>query len=154
MKLIRASAKRFWFQLGKREMDRLNTVLKFYPCIPSAYPRLTKSTRLADAEASQKLLDEALAEQRAANKKRLEAFLDDPKRVAANAAGWALSLTPGDVEWLLQVLNDIRVGSWVILGSPEHRIESVNAKTAPHLWAMEVAGAFQMGFLEGVEGRA
>jgi hypothetical protein len=153
MKLIRASAKRFWFQLGKREMDRLSTVLKFYPCIPSAYPRLTKSTGLPDAEASQKLLDEALAEQRTENKKRLAAFLDDPKRLAETAGGWQLSLTSGDFEWLLQVLNDIRVGSWVILGSPEQRIESVNARTAPHLWAMEVAGSFQMGFLEEVEGQ-
>ena len=134
-------------------MDRLNLVLRFYPCIPSAYPRLTKSPGLPDAEASQKLLDEALSEQRAENKKRLAAFLDDPKRLAATATGWELSLTPGDLEWLLQVLNDIRVGSWVILGSPQQLMESVNAKTAPHLWAMEVAGWFQMAFLEGMEGR-
>ncbi|HWW00246.1 MAG TPA: hypothetical protein VNZ64_11165 [Candidatus Acidoferrum sp.] len=153
MKLVRASAKRFWFQFRKREMDRLKTVLKFYPCIPSAYQRLTKSTGLPDAEASQKLLDEALADQRAENKKRLAVFLAAPGRLAANAAGFQLSLSPGELEWLLQVLNDIRVGSWVILGSPEHRIESVNERTAPHIWAMEVAGSFQMGFLEEVEGR-
>ena len=134
-------------------MDRLNQVLRFYPCIPSAYPRLTKSPGLPDAETNQKLLDEALAEQRAENKQRLAAFLDDPKRLAATSSGWELSLTPGDVEWLLQVLNDIRVGSWVILGSPEQPTASVNATPAPHLWAMEVAGWFQMAFLEGTEGR-
>ncbi len=152
MKLIRASSKRLCFQLGKREAERLRSVLKFYPCIPSAYQRLTKSGGLPDAESSQQLLDEALAEQRAENRKRLDAFLADPKTLVANAAGWQLSLAAGDFEWLLQVLNDIRVGSWVILGSPEKRIESINEKTVPHLWAMEIAGAFQMEFLHEVEG--
>jgi hypothetical protein len=152
VKLIRASTKRFGFQFGKREMERLRNVLKFYPCIPPTYQRLTRSGRVPDAEVGQQLLEEALAEQRAENKKRLDAFLADPKRVAANPAGWQLSLTRGDYEWLLQILNDIRVGSWVILGSPEQRIESVTEKTVPHVWAMEMAGAFQMEFLHEVEG--
>lgn len=152
MKLIRTSKDRFWFQFGQREMDRLKTVLRFYPCLPSAYQRLTKSAVLPDAEASQKLLDEALAEQQAENKKRLATFLAEPKRLTASAAGWQLALSSGELEWLLQVLNDVRIGSWVILGSPEQRLEALTEKTAPHAWAMEMAGWFQMGFLEGMEG--
>lgn len=154
MKLIRTSKDRVWFQLGQREMDRLKTVLRFYPCLPSAYQRLTKTAVLPDAEASQQLLDEALAEQQAENKKRLTKFLAEPKRLASNTAGWQLSFTSGELEWLLQVLNDIRVGSWVILGSPERPLQALTKKTAPHAWAMEVAGWFQMGLLEEMEGGA
>lgn len=153
MKLIRTSKDRFWFQFGQRELERLKTVLRLYPRLPSAYQRLTKSATLPDAEASQQLLDEALAEQQAENKKRLTKFLAEPKRMASNTAGWQLSFTSGEFEWLLQVLNDIRIGSWVILGSPERPPQILTEETAPHYWAMEIAGAFQMGFLEAMEGR-
>jgi len=49
---------------------------------------------------------------------------------------------------LLQVLNDVRIGSWIELGSPERPLEALGAKTAPAVWAMEMAGAFQMSLLE------
>jgi len=152
VKLIRASAKRFCFHLGRREMSLLRRVLALYPRIPSAYQRLTKSAAVPDGETSQRLLDEALAEQRAENKQRLSALLEDSKRLVEDSAGWRLALSPGDFEWLLQVLNDVRIGSWVVLGSPEERVPEVTEKTAPDIWAMEMAGAFQMGFLEEVEG--
>ena len=63
------------------------------------------------------------------------------------------ALSGSELEWLLQVLNDIRVGSWIILGSPEQWFEAATPQTAPHLWAMELAGAFEMAFLPAVEGR-
>jgi len=133
-------------------MSLLRRVLALYPRIPSAYQRLTKSAAVPDGETSQRLLDEALAEQRAENKQRLSALLEDSKRLVEDSAGWRLALSPGDFEWLLQVLNDVRIGSWVVLGSPEERVPEVTEETAPDIWAMEMAGAFQMGFLEEVEG--
>jgi hypothetical protein len=60
------------------------------------------------------------------------------------------------MEWLLQVFNDIRVGSWVLLGSPEDNIEAalVDADSARIFWDMEMAGNFQMQLLAALEGRA
>jgi hypothetical protein len=151
VKLIRTSKDRLLFHLGKREKELLFRLLMIYPRIPAAHQPLSKSGRLPDQPASQRLLDEALAEHRAENKKQLQVLLADPARLAEDQTGWRLSLSSPELEWLLQVLNDVRVGSWVILGSPEQRREVVNAKTAPHLWAMEMAGAFQMEFLEAME---
>jgi hypothetical protein len=148
--LKRTPTNELLFRLSSREKELLLAVLKLYPCIPSAYQPLTRSAGFG--ESSQQLLDEALAEQRAANKKQLRVLLADPKKLTSTKAGWELSLSPAEVEWLLQVLNDIRVGSWTILGSPEDCAAPVNAGTVPHLWAMRIAGAFQMEMLEAWEG--
>ncbi len=151
MKLLGGSKDRLRFHLSKREKSLLLQLLKLYPRIPPAHHRLSKSGQLPDPAASQRLLEESLAEQRAENKKQLGALLANPARWAEDETGCRLSLTSAELEWLLQVLNDIRVGSWVLLGSPEEWLTEVNAKTAPHLWAMEMAGEFQMGFLQAVE---
>ena len=59
------------------------------------------------------------------------------------------------MEWLLQALNDIRVGSWLALGSPDGPVEILAAltdKTAPDFWAMEISGHFQAVLLAAVRG--
>lgn len=155
MKVIRVTKGNFLFQFSKREKHLLIQVLRLYPRIPPATFRLSKSGRLPDAEANQRLLDESLSEQREENRKRLEAFLTDPRRFVDSETGPRLSLSPSELEWLLQILNDVRVGSWVILGSPEQGMEFklLSEKTAPDFWAMEMAGQFQMRFLEALEKR-
>jgi hypothetical protein len=152
MKLIRASKDTLTFKLGQREKQSLVTILRLYPRIPPAHQRLSRTRQMQDQEANERLLDEALAEQRAENKKHLEALLADPRRFVESQSAWHLVLSPADVEWLLQVLNDVRVGSWVILGSPEEKLEVLSEKTAPHLLAMHLAGHFQMELLEALGG--
>jgi len=155
VKLIRVTKSNFLFHIGKREKILLTQVLRLYPRIPPANFRLSKSGKLPDAEANQRLLDESLAEQREANRKALHTFLTDPSRFTDTEAGSRLSLSPAELEWLLQILNDVRVGSWIILGSPEQAMEFklLNEKTAADFWAMEMSGQFQMRFLEALEKR-
>jgi len=155
VKLIRVTKGNFTFQLGKREKLLLFQVLRLYPRIPPATFRLSKSGKLPDAEANQRLLEESLTEQRAQNRKTLQAFLTDPRRFVETESGSRLSLSPSELEWLLQILNDVRVGSWIVLGSPEQGMEFklLNEKTASDFWAMEMAGQFQMRFLEAIEKR-
>ena len=146
MKLIRASKDKYQIFLTQKEKDLLLMVLRLYPRIPFGYQTLSKAP--PKEKADQKLLDDALAESRLENKKALDALLNDPRRVKQENAGWRFILSNGDLEWLLQVLNDVRIGSWIELGSPERPHEALSAKTAPAAWAMEMAGAFQMSFLE------
>jgi len=155
VKLIRVTKGNFLFQLGKREKQLLFQVLRLYPRIPPATFRLSKIGKLPDAEENQRLLDESLAEQREQNRKILNTFLADPRRFTDTESGIRLSVSPSELEWLLQILNDVRVGSWIILGSPEHGLEFklLNDKTAPDFWAMEMSGQFQMRFLEALEKR-
>jgi hypothetical protein len=152
VKLIQATRSRLVFHLGQRENRLLRQVLKLYPRVPSAHQKLSKSSRLPDAEANQRLLDEALAERRAENKKHLQALLADPRRFAHTETGGRLSLSPAEVEWVLQVLNDIRVGSWIILGSPDEKRPELNERMAPDFAAMETAGYFEVQLLEALRG--
>jgi hypothetical protein len=153
MKLLRATNNQFVFRLTRRERPLLLAVLGRFPCIPAAHHRLSRNAPSPDAAANQQLLDEALAEHRAEKVQQLRALLGDPGRFREVPTGAELTLSPGDLEWLLQVLNDVRVGSWVQLGSPEQTAEVVNEETAPHLWTMEMAGYFQMQLLRAQEGR-
>ena len=139
------------FHLGRQEKAVLVDLVSLYPRIPSGYLAISKRGQLPDKNSSQKLLDEALAEQRAENQRRLKNLLTDTKRWTEKDGHFQLSLTVGEIDWLLQVFNDIRVGSWVMLGSPEEGFEVLNEQTAPHLWAMEMSGFFQRYFLEAFE---
>jgi hypothetical protein len=151
VKLIRASEAGFDFQFSEREKQLFLEVLRLYPRVPSAHPKISKAGLLPDQATTQRLLDEALAEQRGENKRHLQALMSEAQRWIKEQDRWILHLSGGGIDWLLQVLNDIRVGSWVMLGSPEHWNEEITPRTAPHLWAMELAGAFQMAFLHATE---
>jgi hypothetical protein len=151
MKLVKTTKSRLVFEMGQREKRSLPQILKLYPCVPSAHHVLSKSGRLPDQEANQQLLDEALAEQRAENKKQVQALLTDPRKFEHTETGAHLSLSPAEVEWLMQVLNDIRVGSWVILGSPDQKPAELTSANAAHFLAMEMAGYFQMQLLEALQ---
>ena len=151
MKLVRSTKTRLVFDLGQREEQMLLRLLKLYPCVPPAHHVLGKACQLPDSEANQQLLDEALAEQRAQNKKQLQALLADPNRLEHTESGARLSLSPAEAEWFMQVLNDIRVGSWILLGSPDGKPLELTPAKAPHFVAMERAGYFQMQLLEGLE---
>ena len=154
MRLIQTCGDLSVFHLEKREKHLLIEVLKLYPRLPPAHQRLSKAGSVPDPEASQHLLDEALAEQRQENKKQLEALLAAPYRFRETQAGCHLSLSSSELEWLLQILNDIRVGSWVRLGSPEKKIQELNEQTAADIWAMELAGFFQMELLGAIDSKS
>lgn len=149
MKLIKAAKDKYQFQLACREKDLLLHVLSLYPLIPSGHQPLSKTSL---QESNQRLLDDALAETRAQNKKRLGSFLADPRKLKEGENGWHLTINSDEVDWLLQILNDVRIGGWIHLGSPEQPpMKAHNAETAPHFWAMEMSGYFQMRFLELIE---
>jgi hypothetical protein len=148
VRLVKSSKDSFEFHLGRREKTLLLNLLKLYPAMPPAHHRLSKST--VD-EGSQALLDEALAEQRAANQAQIGKMIDEPVRWTQVEKGWRLTLSAAELEALLQVLNDIRVGHWVLLGSPEDKWGELTEATTPHLWAMEMAGAFEVALLGALE---
>jgi hypothetical protein len=146
MKLVRSTKTGLVFGLSSREEQMLLRLLKLYPCVPVAHHVLSKAGRLPGAEANQQLLDEALAEQRAQNKIQLQTLLADPRRLEHTESGARLSLSPAEAEW-----NDIRVGSWILLGSPDGKPLELTPAKAPHFVAMERAGYFQMQLLEALE---
>jgi len=152
VKLLRASKSNFLFQLTEREKTLLVQILNLYPRVPLGHQKATKATDTHLKE-SQRLLDEALAEQRSANKKKVQAFITDPRRFTKSGDGSHLSLSPSELEWLLQVLNDVNVGSWLNLGSPSPRlnVRDLNESNARDFLMMGIATDFQAQFLAALE---
>jgi hypothetical protein len=150
VKLLRVEKDHYTFRLGHHEKGLFEFMLRLYPVIPSAHQSLSKTPGTPDQ--GQRLLDEALAEQRKENKKQVEALLADTKRYQEGEHGPELTLTAGEIEWVLQVLNDVRVGNWILLGSPEEedlRFEP-DSESAPRVIVMHFAGKFQMELLEAI----
>ncbi len=151
MKFVKADKGRFNFQISDREKGLLFTVLKLYPLVPTSYQHLSRTVGRPE---DQQLLEEALAAQRSKNKKQLQAMLKAKSRFRQNKSGWRFSLKPEQMNWLLEVLNDIRVGSWLQLGSPDGTgqiLTAVGDKTARYFWAMEMCGHFQMVLLAALD---
>jgi hypothetical protein len=149
VKLTRAQDGRFLFRLSRKEKEVLLPLLRRYPVLPAGYQKLSKAAGVG--ESSQQLLEEALEEQRQQHRRQLDAMLQDKTRLRRVEQGWALSLSEPELEWLLQVLNDIRVGSWVRLGSPETLFTQLTEENVHDVYAMEVAGAFQASILDALE---
>ena len=154
MKRVGADAQSVTFQLTSREREALTGVLKTYPVIPPEHHATSSGSGDPQVAESQRLLGEALAEQRAANRRHLQAWLAAPDRFAPTGSACRLKLDRADCEWMLQVLNDIRVGNWLKLGSPDIGEQSP-LKIAPDLlpaWmGLHLGGHFQMSILEALE---
>jgi hypothetical protein len=156
VKLIRTKRDKLVFEISRSEKSLLFDVLKLYPLISATHHRLTKSARTAKHDENQRLLEESLAAQREENRKNVRAMLDEPGRFQAAVSGLQLTLSGPEIEWLLQVLNDVRVGSWIALGAPDPESGKkivFNEKILPHFRMMELAGAFEMVFLDALSER-
>jgi hypothetical protein len=144
------------FEISLPEKRLLFEVLKLYPLISATHHRLSKTAKTAKHDENQRLLEESLAAQRQENRKNVRAMLNEPGRFQAAASGFQLTLSGPEIEWLLQVLNDVRVGSWIALGSPDPEQGKkivFNEKILPYFRMMELAGAFETVFLDALSGR-
>lgn len=144
MRRLRANQGGFVFLLGRREKELLFETLKLYPLVPASHHRLSKTPDGDPAGENQRLLEESLAEQRRENQRRVLAWLNHPQRLRETKHGFELALAPAQIEWLLQVLNDVRVGSWLALGEPEAGEEpEVTEQNTRFLIALELCGLFE-----------
>lgn len=154
MKFLKTVKGRFQFRIDRLEKELLFQLIARYPLIPVAYHRASIGEKADKLDATQKLLMESLEEQRRENRRQIEAMLKAKGRFKPDAGGYRFSLTCGEMQWLLQVLNDLRVGSWLALGQPDEqqsrRLE-ITGDNAPFLWAMETCGAFEMVLLRAFE---
>lgn len=144
MKLVRAGKSGHVLHLGRREKQLLLETIKLYPLVPAAHHSLSKDGKGPAADDNQRLLEEALADQRRENRRQVLAMLSEPQRFIETKSGFELALAPEQIEWLLQVLNDVRVGSWLALGEPEQgEAPELTEENAKYLLAMELCGLFE-----------
>lgn len=155
MKLIHLAGETFQFEISPEEKDLLAHLLRLYPLVPAIHYRLSKDRQIPNRDENQRLLDDSLSAQRLENRKQIESLLNEPERFIACPAGHQASFTRGEMEWLLQVFNDVRIGSWIALGSPDPQQERQQRRHqpgGPHAFIMNLAGYFEMEFLNAISG--
>lgn len=140
------------FRLGAREKPVVERLLAFYPLRPNTGPTLSRSggPELAEADA---LLAESLREQRDELAAWVSRRLASGEAFRKAGAGWHLELSPTEIDHLLQVLNDLRVGAWTRLGCPEDLGEdpaSLRPEQAPLQMIMNLAGHLEIVLLHAL----
>lgn len=154
MKLTRATEQERFYSLRPPELQMLLIVLGSFPVLNRSQP-LSKSGDEELLAEAQKLLDEAMSEHWQTLRRELEVWLKTPERFrqAGDVLEWRVENDRR--EWLLQVFNNIRVGSWMELGSPDD-LDDARSRVAEdsvhHLALMEMAGMFQSALLEEAGG--
>ncbi len=156
MKLVRQVEGCHEFQFGRREHLVFCEVLRAYPVIPLEHHQVTRATAPNPSQTdAQALLRETLAALKAENRRRVEEFLADARRFLEHQEGVRARFTREEMEWLLQVLNDVRVGSWIHLGCPDPdagQRPRLTPKNARYLPLMEMAAAFEYALLAALDG--
>lgn len=154
MKLVKKADNHFTFHLGKRERFLFVEVLRSFPLTPVAHHRISKAHSDDPGCERQQLLEEFMAGQKAEQRQRVADFLADGSRFEAYESAWRLRVSGDELEWLLQVFNDVRVGSWLMLGSPdplESLPKQVIESNARFLVLLELSGHFECALLDAME---
>jgi len=156
MKLLHTSPDAYGFEFDPHEARLFFKVLARYPLIPSGHHRLSRNPEAGAAGGeNQALLEEALAAHREETRQKVRRLTGQAGQPPATGTGFRWNAARADLEWVLQVLNDVRVGSWLALGSPHLQTERsgpVTAEQLAHYWAMDIAGGFEMIFIAALGG--
>ncbi|MGB0579424.1 MAG: hypothetical protein ACPGVU_06960 [Limisphaerales bacterium] len=152
MRLIERDENQLTFGVTNRQKLLFERILLEYPVGNQSQHAISKSRESVELPDQQELLDEALAENRAEMKRRVRNFLRDPLRFKEQESGWHVSILTRQFDWLLQVLNEIRVGSWYQLNCPESEdIELVKADPEAFI-RMTITGQLQQELLMAFNG--
>jgi hypothetical protein len=147
MKLVKQTGKGFQYRLTAQEAHSLRLLVGLFPVGALSHIKISKSD--SDAAERERLLNESLAAHRA-NLRRQAKALVQPARFKTSGNHKLYHVSPGKREVMLQVLNDIRVESWRILGEPENldtcAFELPQDKFK-YFYLMYIAGEFEYYFL-------
>lgn len=155
MKLVKSRDADYVFALTAQEKDLMLKLLGYFPQVPAAHHRLSKSADAPRTRENQRLLEESLKAHRSQDREWLASSFQGPPRFEPVERGFHLRLKRDEMERLLQMFNDVRVGSWLALKSPD-LAEKKNLKatrlTTPFIQRMELAGIFEMILLRALRG--
>ena len=154
MKPVRKNKDGWQYHLNQGEGDCLRSLLQQFPISANAHAKISKTDADPKTVEREKLLNESLAEHRKELKKQATNLLD-PGKFKRGEKGYVLALNLEEREILLQILNDIRIGSWHVLGEPEELEPETPPQTEKELvfyTLMNLAGYFEAAFLHASGG--
>ncbi len=143
MKLLSRTDEHLLFELSEVEDVFLQLTLSSFPVCKEGWPDGGSVTTDATPAPDAALLQEALREAKEIHRKKLDTFFIKQPLAEADTTTRLLNIPTEDIEWLLQVVNEIRIGSWYALGCPTEEEENGledNPAQAPHLVRFEFSG--------------
>jgi hypothetical protein len=155
MRVVHVAANEFVLEMSPREKSLFLGVLQRYPLIPVSHHRLTRTPHPKVNADDQQLLEEAMSGQKRVLQGRAGDLIRSKDRFVLQGRSWRIAFTREDLEWLLQVLNDVRVGSWLLLGCPdpdEGKAPVITTSNGRHVLLMELSGYFESLVLEALDG--
>ena len=154
MKLLRQTKAGWKYHLNQREGECLRSLLQQFPITAPTSAQISKTDADPESGEREMLLNESLAEHRKELKKQAMNLLA-PGKFKGGERGYLLTLSQEEREILLQILNDIRVGSWRALGEPEDLEPETPPKSEREQVfynLMNLAGYFEVAFLHAYGG--
>ena len=152
MKLVERKNDVWVYSVSGEERSFFLDMLALYPQVPDAHHRLSKDIGSDAWVEQQRLLEDAMKDYRLENKRILQELLAGEDRFKKMEDGFLLEFSSEQREILLQLLNDIRVGFWLQLGSPEEEDKirlCQDPQNISKLMAMEFCAGFQMLLISG-----
>jgi hypothetical protein len=159
VKLLSKTEQHLAFDLNALETQLLSFTLASYPMahepwsVPPAAREKT-NRRPAAPSPDPELLSATLGEMKEAHRSRLEAFLSGPGLQQQPDGGSRLVLPLADVDWFMQVVNELRVASWYRLDCPEQHEEAAIEKHPERLHdflRMDFSGMLLDGILRALD---
>lgn len=153
MILVQRKEGNYVFQLGTKERLMLQQVVRRYPAMPPGHFRLSRSSESSLKPEDQQMLTESIQATQEVQQQRVRQLMQGSRWMVRAGHGIRLRLCEDEVELLLQVLNDVRVGCWVRLGCPNPEAACRGEEKAKAGWdgvMMDLAGFLQNSLLEAI----
>jgi len=135
----------------------MDEILKRFPIIGCGDRPQSLTDSEQDHTIDRQLLEESLAARKREIGRYFSRLFNDSGRLVWLPDGYRLTLKVSEVHGLLQVLNDVRVGLWHRLGSPDAESMQNLKSTGDEIrevWIMELCAYFQMELLEALNGES
>jgi hypothetical protein len=155
MKLVKQAPKGFQYELEEEDVESLRFLIKQFPIVSFSPAKVSKTDTGSNAIEREKLINDSLRAHREELKRKARGLVLRNKFKASDGKQF-YRITLAARETMLQILNDIRVESWRILGEPEN--PEVNAflltgEQFKYYHFMRLAGFFEYHFLNLEEER-
>lgn len=155
MKLLNKTGEKFVFELMSEEKELLSKIFGLYPMLDRDKIELSKTIKDEQICQSKKILSDAFKEFQDSNKRFISELFEksDNFKPSEDYEYYTLELDGEQIERLLQILNDIRVGMWQKLGCPdlENRKDFIrSAEDVFAVYIMDICEYFEYYLLKAL----
>jgi hypothetical protein len=155
MKLVKQTRMGFQYELEGEDVESLRFLVSQFPIVAFSPAKISKTDGGSNAAEREQLINDSLRSHREGLKRKARGLIQREKFTTSDGKQF-YRITLKAREAMLQILNDIRVESWRILGEPENPETNVFRLTGEkfkYYHFMRLAGYFEYHFLNLEESR-